>query len=370
MRKKITVLCSILMCTIILTGCFNYRDIDKILFVTTVVFDVDDDKNIVTYLEVFQPVKNLGKSQQGEKRLTFKGTGKTAFESLNDINLHCSYELNFTQVKDYIFTEKAARKGIKPFIDLARRRIQFYLRPYVATFIGNANELMKGGFKENEYVGFLLSELIINTGTSSRAIELQYNDFLNRRIDPNRDVVMTAIDLEATQNKNSVELNGGAIFKNDKLVDKIDKSEAESYNFMIGKVKSGSMEVLDPETKNDFVSLWILNSKTKTKGKYYNGKFHVRKIINVRARLVESQSFMNYNTGIQKTLEENAEKNIINNCNRVFNKYKDKNEDIFNVRDVYENEYKVSKPDIIKDTVIEIEPHVEIQQSGKASNFK
>ncbi|KHD37594.1 spore gernimation protein [Clostridium acetobutylicum] len=370
MRKKITSICSIVMCCVILTGCFNYKDIDNVLFVTTVVFDIDDDKNIVTYLEAFQPIKSMVKGQQGQQRLVFRGTGKTAFESLNDINIHCSYELNYTQVKAYIYSEKAAKKGIKPFIDLGRRKIQFYLRPYVATFIGNIEELMKGGFKENEYVGLLLSYLIINSGSASRAVELQYNDFLNKRIDPNRSVVMTAIDIRSAQNKNSVELDGGAIFRNDKLIDKMDKSETEAYNFMIGKVSSGSMEVLNPATKQDFISLWILNSRTTTKGKYYNGKFHVKKIINVNTALMESQSPINYDKAMQKKVEENAEKNIINNCNKIFTKYKEKNEDIFNVRDVYENIYKKDNPNIIKDTVLEIEPHVEIQRSGKASNFK
>lgn len=358
------------MCCVMLTGCFNYKDIDNVLFVTTVVFDIDDDNNVITYLEVFQPIKSMVKGQQGQQRLVFRGTGKTAFEALNDINLHCSYELNFTQVKAYIYSEKAAKKGIKPFVDLVRRRIQFYLRPYVATFIGNVEELMKGGFKENEYVGFLLSQLIINTGASSRAVEIQYNDFLNKRINSDRSVVMTAIDIRSAQNKNSVELDGGAIFKNDKLIDKMDKSETEAYNFMIGKVSSGSMEVLNPETNRDFISLWILNSKTTTKGKFYGGKFHVKKIVNVKVAFLESQSPITYNKYMQKQIEQNAEKNIINNCNKIFNKYKEKNEDIFNVRDVYENIYKKGSPDIIKNTVIDIEPHVQIERSGKASTFK
>lgn len=370
MKKRVASLISILICSVMLTGCFNYKDIDHILFVTAIAFDIDQNNNVVTYIEAFQPVKSAIKSQQGQQRLIFKGTGKTAFESLNDINLHSSYELNYTQVKAYVVSEKAAKKGIKPFIDLGQRRIQFYLKPYVATYFGNVEELMQSKFKENEYVGFLLSQLIMNAGTASRAVSLQYNDFLNRRTEKDRGVVMTAIDLRESKYKNSVQLDGGAVYQNDKLVDRMDISETEAYNFMIDKVGSGSMEVVNPINKKSFISLWILNSKTKTKSKYYGGKFHVKKIIKVKTAVIESQDYINYDKAMQTRIEENAEKNIINNCNKIFNKYKSKNEDIFSIGDQYENQYKKRKKNILKDTVLEVEPDVEIGRSGKSSSFK
>lgn len=41
-RIKAWVLCCVILLPLLLTGCFNYHDINKVTFPTSVIFDVDD----------------------------------------------------------------------------------------------------------------------------------------------------------------------------------------------------------------------------------------------------------------------------------------------------------------------------------------
>ena len=50
--KKIA-LCLIIMCSLIFTGCFNYRDINKLVFSIALVVDIDEDNNPVEGVEIW-----------------------------------------------------------------------------------------------------------------------------------------------------------------------------------------------------------------------------------------------------------------------------------------------------------------------------
>lgn len=370
MKKKSLIIFLILIYTTTFTGCFNYKDIDKVIFATSIVYDVDPDNNVLVYLEAFKSQRTLSKGTEQSQRLVFRGKGKTVFEAIKDINLQSSYKINYTQIKAIVFSEKAARMGIKQFIDVLTRDPEFYLKPYMAVYLGNVEELLKGGFKEEQYVGLLISDLMQNVGVSSRAVQIRYADFLNARTNLDRASIMTAIELGKSKYKNSVELNGGAVFVNDKMVDVIEKSETEAYNFMVNRVQSGAMEVVNPANKNKFISLEILKSKTKTDISYNKNKVYLTKKIKVNASISESQSQINLDEQNIKKIEINADKNLINNGNKIFNKFKKKGIDIFNIQDDLENKYKIREKNLIKNTQLTIEPNVIVEGGGKTGSFQ
>ncbi|MGL5085730.1 MAG: Ger(x)C family spore germination protein, partial [Clostridium sp.] len=108
----------ILLIPLILSGCFNYEDINKVTFATSVIFDTDDFGNTVIYLDCIKPYRSTNDSSDKGRRIIYKGVGKTALESMRDISVASSFKLNYSQSRAYIFTEKAARAGIKNYLDL------------------------------------------------------------------------------------------------------------------------------------------------------------------------------------------------------------------------------------------------------------
>lgn len=369
MKKRYLSIFLILIYITTFTGCFNYRDIDKIVFATALVYDIDPDNNVLVYLEAFESQRTLTKGSEKSQRLIFRGRGKTVFEAIRDISLQSEYEINYTQIKAIIFSEKAARAGIKQFIDVLTRNPQFYLKPYMAVYTGNVEEILQGGFKEEQYVGILINDLMKNVRVSARAVRIQYADFLNQRTELDRASIMTVISHGKNKYKNSVELNGGAVFVNDKMIDVIEKSETEAYNFIVNRISSGVMEVISPTNKSKFISLEVLRNNTKTDISYDKNKVYLTKKMNVRASIAESQQEINLSKENIKKIEINADKNLINNANKIFNKFKKKGIDIFNIEDDFENKYKIRRKNLIQKTQLNIEPVVTIEGGGKSASF-
>ena len=367
-------MCFFLISCIFLNGCYGYKDINDVAFVTAVIFDIDKTNNPVIYLEIFKPAKTSAKSSEKAERIVLKGTGKTAYEALNDVNLASSYKIDYTQNKAIIYTKRAAQYGIGSFFDIFRRSTQFITRPYMAVYDGDVERLSQGNFEEEQFVGLFLWDLIRNTGASSRTVQSSLNKFLSLRVSPEKTDVLTVIKISNEEPNPTLVLEGGAIIKHDKLKDMVQKTEGEAYNFLTNQVQYGSMEVNDPNNKNKFVSLRIEKAKTDTEVNYNGKNIIFKKKITVNASIVETQNYINLTPKELKKIKYGAEKNLITSCTNVFNKYKKENLDIFMLGDSIANKYgdQAIKDEnkILKKTTIIIEPNVIINSAGKARTYK
>ncbi|MFL0246500.1 Ger(x)C family spore germination protein [Candidatus Clostridium stratigraminis] len=342
--------------TLFFNGCRGYNDVNRLLFVTTVIIDVDKNNMPIIYLEAFKPTRTTqGGSEKGE-RLLFKGTGKTVFEALTDINLSSSLKLNYTQNKVIMFTQFAAKYGIDNFIDIVDREQQFLVRPYIAVLMTSPDRILGAKIKSEEYIGIYIHDLIENVGASPRAIKLPINDYLNKRLIGSRTGIVTAVDLKKNQLEDIIEIEGGAIIKNDKMVDFMTKRLGLGYNFLEYDLSSGSLEITNPDNNNSFVTLRILNSKTKTNLTYDGELIHLNKRIKLKTSIADVQKNISFNDDELEKIKNKSKLNIEEACKSLFNKYKEENLDIFEIQEEFERKYpNVKLENVLKITELNLE---------------
>lgn len=350
-------------------GCFNYRDINKIVFVTSVIYDVDDDGKVVTYLECFKPYRSTASASEKGQRLLFRGIGKTALESSRDINLSSSYIINYTQNKAIIFTSKVAEYGLSNYVDFINRDQELLTRPNVYVFFGDPEKLMKMRIKDEEYIGLNLSFLIENIGASSRALKSTLNDYLVKRGSGNNVAVLTAIEIKKQDVEERLTITGGAVLQNDKMIEKINVAQGQAYNFITNKVRRGTLEVTNPDNPEKFVTLEILKSITKTEVHYDGKNIKLVKKIYVKTSIAEAQNKLHFNSVNFEKLKKSAEANIKKYTDIVFDEFKKKELDIFEIKqDFYRKYPKVKINNPISITNLKIEPYVYIEGSSNINN--
>lgn len=373
MKKKLLFLISIFLSCFLFTGCFNYKDINDVLFVTAMVYDQESEDEIILYTEVFKPTRTTGRGSERGQRLTFMGRGKTVFEIIRDLSLTSSKRFNYTQNKVIIITERAARRGLKKFIDLSRRDQEFLVRPYICIYSGNPQELLRVNYQEEEYVGMFIFDLINNIWAASRAIKFDFNDYLNIRYNAEDTNVLTFLKPDLDQGRAAIKIDGGAIVQNEKMTGVLTKGQSQSYNFIMDKIESGTLEVTNPQEKSSFISLEILKSKTKTQITYDGESIKFKKIINVDVTIAESQDNLVISKQNISDIEKYANYNIKTYCTNLFEEYKAENIDIFNFTDQFHNKYPSMRKEL-KNTIqisnIEVESHVKVKSFGKYSDFR
>lgn len=369
MKKKIKLFLLMLFLCTFLVGCFSYKDINKVLFVTTILLDIDKENNPVVYCEAFKAI--TGGEKGGEDiRIVFEGKGKTCFENIRDISLSSSYKLNYSKNEVIIFSSKAAEYGMNKFIDIFERDQELGIRSNICVYDGSCKKLLETKLEEEKYIGIYIKQLLENIAVSSRAIEMSFHKFLNQKLVGDKTNVLPIIRLKTDSLGNKILVDGGAVIKDDKMIGEIKKDKGQGFNFLMNSVKSGTLEPNNPDVEGSFLTLEILKSKTNTELKYDGDRIKLIKKIKVKTSLGEVQDELTINHENMKKIKETAEDNIKKSCKIIFNRYKEKNVDIFDIGEEFYRRYpKESVKNVISSTDLIVDVEVDISSSGDNLNF-
>lgn len=362
-------ICTIILLPLLLTGCFNYHDINKVTFPTSVIFDINDLGEAVIYLDCIKPYRSTNDSSDKGRRIIYKGEGRTAMEALEDINRASSYKLNYSQTRAYIFTEKAAKNGIKKFLDLINNNSDFQIKPSAFVYYGDVEDLLDTVSGDEEYLGLFLNDLVGKEKYNSKSVRSNINYYLSNTLMGGNTALLTSIDLKEDALDKKIEINGASIFKDNVLVEKIDVENTLMYNMLMGGAKSGVLEATNPNSKSDFISLEILDSSVKDTLNYEDGKFKLIKEVNVDVDISEIQGNLVVDQSVLDYIVYNEEEYINGYMEYIFNKYKEKDLDIFDIKrlaEMYFPKEDIEDPLSIAD--LEVRTKLTIKGTGVAKD--
>lgn len=356
-KRIVSVLLILLITATTLVGCFNYNEINELTFVTSAIFDIDDSGNVVLYLDCMKPYRNTNESSDNGKRIVYKGIGKTALEAIRNVNRASSYKINFTQNRALIFTEAAAKKGIDKFLSLIDNDQHFQVRPYAFVFFGNVDHLINVVQNDEEYIGLFLNDLVLKNKKNPRIIVSNINDYMVKTEMGNSYAVISALEIRNDVSNQKVSLAGGVVMKDSKMVDRIDASDTMSYNFLMDEIKTGTLEVANPQMGEGYVTLEILNSKTKTDIEYKNNKVLLNKKIKARVTVAEAQGRFIASEQAIRELNAKAEENIKDYLQEFFYNFADKNIDILQAERLLQIKYPEK---VIEDILSKVDLNVDV----------
>ena len=167
-----------------------------------------------------------------------------------------------------------------------------------------------------------------------------------------------------------LELSGGALLKNEVLVRRITAEEGMSYNLLMGDLKRGTLEVMNPQDPNTFITLDISNAKTKTSISYDGENITLYKDIKVKCLIGESQSRLIVDEKLLNLLELEEEAVIKQYLELFFESFKESDIDIVNVGNLFYRKYpdEVLEKDPISITNLKINVDVEINGTTITGN--
>lgn len=352
-----------------LSGCFNYNEINTVTFTTSTIFDIDDLGRVVIYLDCVKPYRNTNESSDNGKRIIYKGVGKTALEAIRDINVAASYKINFSQNRAIIFTEAAARQGINKYLNLINNDQEFKVKPYMFVYFGDIENLINISAKDEENTGIFLSELVQKNKANARLTITNINDYLVKSEIGNNYALISGLELRKDIIDERIEVSGAALMRNNFMVERISIQDGLSYNFLTDNIKTGTLEVQNPQMNTGFITLEILSNKTKTDIEYDGNNVILTKKIKLKTTIAEAQGRFISSKAAIEMLKKEAEDNIKSYLTTFFYKFSSKNIDILQVERLLEIKYPnlVIKNPISK-TNLKIEIDLELDGSEKVKN--
>lgn len=369
MKRKIADILLILFISINLTGCYNYREINKMTFATSVIFDKDEHNEVVLYIDCVRPYRDANESSDKGRRVMYKGRGKTALEAIRDINVSSSNTLNFSQVRAYIFTEETAKDGVKNYIDLINNDQQFSFKPYMFTYSGDVKELLDVAEKDDDYLGLYLDQLIQKNNKNGKVVRSNVNDYISNTLTGSKNSFMSVIELKNDDIENRIELNGGAIMHNNKMIGKLKADDVLIYNILMKNVREGTFEVPNPYDTGKFITLDILDETNNTDIIMDGDKIILNKNINIKVTIGEIQGSLQVNQEVLDIIKLEQEAKIKKYEEEFFNDYKEKGVDILGVNRLLEERYPYSyNENFLENTVLNSNVNIDIDGSSLTRN--
>ena len=368
----------------LLSGCYNYKELNKIGIVSSISIDKKD--NMYKVGAQVLNVKNKDDTSSS-KVIVYENSGKTIEEALRKMTTKSNKKLYGGHLGKIVISEKVAHDSIIDVIDLFQRlpEIKDEFTITIAKDIDAFDVIKIMTSSESIPADYVTSE--INTAdiesalTYSSKLDEFVSYYLKDYIDPTISVIKvdnydkkatTLKNNETTNPKTRIVLDNIAITKNGKLEKYLNKDETIGYNFIRNNIK----EIIIPIKcdDNNYSSISLINSNTKNKVKKKKNTYYI--YLNVKA----NASINEYNC-LKKLDKESTIKYLNKKTEKEIQKYmkkaikiqeKSKSEFLGLKRMIYLNypKYKNEKYIVKINTNVNISRNGDIKNSSKGEKYE
>ena len=365
----------------LMTGCYNYQELNNLSIVTGTSIEKENDKYKIT-IQVVNPKKNDdARSSNQPTFITYSQVGNTLQEAYRNIVLTSSRRIYGSHINILIISEDIAENDIRETIDFIFRNPEIRKEFYVL-LSKTPSKLLE----LNTPITNISSSNIKDTLTAdaihlAASKQVTYNQMMNMYLNPNLEIVLPTIEiigedtkgddidnLKHTDPKTDYKLTGLAVFKENKILTTLKDKEAIVYNIITNNINN---TILKYECEKDkYIANKISEISTSTEIEPKTNKLKIK--LNGTAAI--SEIHCNYDLTNPKTIKEiekNINKQITKDTNNIIKKFQNLNTDIFGFKDIYyKNNYKEFQniknnyDETFKNMQLEIKSNIKIIAKG------
>lgn len=368
MRRKAVLM--ILIVISLFTGCFSYRDMNRLFFSTMGFFDIDDEGEIVIYGELFSASRSEGEKGGIETRNVLNGKGETVLDAFYDYQSNTSFPIAYDVNKVLVFSETLAKQGLDDCIDSPERNQKPTIKEFLFISKSPPEEVMAIQLVEEKFIGVFLENMMLFHSDLPDVIPIRLNEFLNQRLIGNKINLIPIISVEKIGLQDRINIEGAAIVENDRMIGELSPEEVPIFKYLKGTLKIGDLNISNPQEEKSKVSLDNIKAKVKREIILRDNTVYVSYNINTIKTIEEVENGINLkDSDIREILNKETEDKIRKECLGLLKKYQEKDIDLFNVKAEVDRKYPHNKiENIIKNTDFSVEVQVEIEGSQNTTN--
>jgi len=237
---------AILLCVLLLTGCWDKIEIEDRLFVLSIGVDsvelaekkASKDKYTLSFVS---PVVDQIKEGPGPAFRTYKTVDNSIIMSLSQLLERFSKKQFFGHTRNIFFGEDVLKdeKLLKEILDGISRYHEFHNSMYAYIVPGRAEEVFKVKPMYDKLLAPYIAGIIENSDYTSKVIKLTLSDMIIMLENQKGGLVIPKL----VPGKEEVKINGAGVLKDYKLIGYLGDQETSVYNWLTDKAKGGDIAV-------------------------------------------------------------------------------------------------------------------------------
>ncbi len=390
-EKLILAWAAVAVLAVMLTGCWNRKELNELSIVLAVGIDSVGDQYELS-LQVVDP-SQMTRNKVSDRSPTrvYTEHASTLFEAFRKLTTKASRRMYFSHLQFVIFDEKTAKNGIKVPLDMLFRDHE--IRPDFHLAIARKHSA-------KDIISFVTPSEVLPALDLSKSLKISEKlwapttavnvlDIMQSLTETGIEPVLTGIELIGNPKKGmsldnvkqpatyaSYAYTGVGVFRGDRLVGWLNESDSKALTYISNKVVSTAAVVPCPELDGSF-AVEVTHSHIKTIPLVKENKPGIRLEIFIEANLAEVQcqadiadeaTFMD----MQRAASEELKRVLLSGVHQAQHTYKS---DIFGFGETFHRkfpelwrEWKGEWAQMFSQLPVEIEMNYNLRRNGKITN--
>lgn len=331
----------------LLSGCYNYRELNELGITTAVSIDYKDN-NFILISEVINPIKQQDVSASNNSPfVNFTSVAPSIQEAFRNTVLESPRQLYLSQLEIILVSEEIINNHLEEFLEFFSREPE--TRTEIKVIIAKTDESTKGITIQSLLTNFSSSNILESLEVQNKLLgltqEVTINELLNMYLDPNLEIVLPSMILYGSSDigdekenittsipKTLVKVGTTSAIKDGKILGYLSEEESKTVNLINGNL---TKTILKISYEDGYVVFEPNRIKTKQKLDIKDNKITIE--ISGFSKIKEFHT--NKNIKNMKTVEElnkyfnkEIENMIKDNFNKIREKY---NTDMFGFQELY-----------------------------------
>lgn len=368
----------------LLSGCYNYRELNELGITTAVSIDYKDN-NFYVIAEVINPIKQQDASSSNNSPfVNYNSSSSSLQDAFRKVVLESPRQLYAAQLEIIVLSEEVVNNHLEEVLEYFARDPES--RTEIKIIVAKTEDSIKAITLQTLLTSLSSSNIIKSLDLQSKVLGMSYpvtlNELLNMYIDPYLEVVLPSMTLygnyeigdekeniTTSSPKAIVKIDGSTITKDNKILGYLDLEESKILNLINGKLKETIIKmnyydgyiIFEPNRIKVSRELDIKNNIIKIDISGYSKTKEIQSNINLKdPKEVEK---------LNKALNMELEKKITDTFNSIREKY---DTDVFGFQELYyRTNYKYFKEnctnwyeDIYPKIKLEVKANVRLYEKG------
>lgn len=368
----------------LLSGCYNYRELNELGITTAVSIDYKDN-NFYVIAEVINPIKQQDASSSNNSPfVNYNSSSSSLQDAFRKVVLESPRQLYAAQLEIIVLSEEVVNNHLEEVLEYFARDPES--RTEIKIIVAKTEDSTKAITLQTLLTSLSSSNIIKSLDLQSKVLGMAYpvtlNELLNMYIDPYLEVVLPSMTLygnyeigdekeniTTSSPKAIVKIDGSTITKDNKILGYLDLEESKILNLINGKLKETIIKmnyydgyiIFEPNRIKVSRELDIKNNIIKINISGYSKTKEIQSNIDLKdPKEVEK---------LNKALNMELEKKITDTFNSIREKY---DTDVFGFQELYyRTNYKYFKEnctnwyeDIYPKIKLEVKANVRLYEKG------
>lgn len=331
----------------LLSGCYNYRELNELGITTAVSIDYKDDAFYVM-AEVINPIKQQDASSSNNSPfVNYNSSSSSLQDAFRKVVLESPRQLYAAQLEIIVLSEEVVNNHLEEVLEYFARNPE--TRTEIKIIVAKTEDSTKAITLQTLLTSLSSSNIIKSLELQNKVLGVSYpvtlNELLNMYIDPYLEVVLPSMtlygDYEIGDEKENittsspkaiVKIDGSTITKDNKILGYLDLEESKVLSMINGKLKETIIKmnyydgyiIFEPNRIKVSRELDIKNNIIKINISGYSKTKEIQSNINIKdPKEVEK---------LNKALNKELEKKVTDTFTSIREKY---DTDIFGFQELY-----------------------------------